>query len=352
MSIVSAATAPDLDALATLRRRIADVERGDVRPAFGFATGVSALDAALHGTGGVPRGRLTELLGADGSGTTTLARRLVARALADGAWVAYVDATRTLAPRDWAGLGRRGAMMAEGMAVTTGRAGVDAPLHDTPERLWVVRPPDATRAAWCADVLLRSGGFGLVVVDGAPVLSRAVAMRLLQLARDADAALVLLGAGTRASDLAGALRLRVRAAPGGYGGHALPHAPSAPPSGGSRRWRSAPEGGGWHAVQRTVITVEKGGIHRTVEVSCAVGVARRLCAHPEVPDRRPVARPAGSGGHVDVVARGPDAADPGTPIGGVADGTLPERSGLSVPDPVRRGRRAGESTLGRRRAHR
>ena len=75
MSIASGAAAPDLDALATLRRRIADVERGDVRPAFGFATGVSALDAALHGTGGVPRGRLTELLGADGSGTTTLARR-------------------------------------------------------------------------------------------------------------------------------------------------------------------------------------------------------------------------------------------------------------------------------------
>ena len=341
MSIASGATAPDLDALATLRRRIADVERGDVRPAFGFATGVAALDAALHATGGVPRGRLTELLGVDGSGTTTLARRLVARALADGAWVAYVDATRTLAPRDWAGLGRRSTAMADGTAPVTGTAGVDPSLRDTRERLWVVRPPDAARAAWCADVLLRSGGFSLVVVDGAPVLSRAVALRLLQLARDADAALVLLGAGTRASDLSGALRLRVRAAPGGYGGHASPHAsphaPSTPVSAGGRRWRTAPEGGGWHAVQRTVITVEKGGTHRTVEVSCAVGVARRLCAHPEVPDRRPVARPAGSGGHADV-GRGPDAADPG------AAGALA--------DPVRRGRRAGESTLGRHRAHR
>ena len=337
MSIAPHATAPDLDALATLRRRIADVERGDVRPAFGFATGVAALDAALHATGGVPRGRLTELLGADGSGTTTLVRRLVARTLADGAWVAYVDATRTLAPRDWAGLGRRGAVTEEGVASL---AGIDPPGPHAPERLWVVRPPDATRAAWCADVLLRSGGFGLVVVDGAPVLSRAVALRLLQLARDADAALVLLGAGTRASDLSGALRLRVRAAPGGYGGHAPPQVPSvpaAPASAAGRRWRSAPEGGGWHAVQRTVITVEKGGSHRTVEVSCAVGVARRLCAHPEVPDRRPVARPAGSGGHADV-GRGPDAADPG------AAGALA--------DPVRRGRRAGESTLGRHRAHR
>jgi hypothetical protein len=140
----------------------------------------------------VPRGRITELLGPAGSGATSLARRLVGQALAAGAWVAYVDATRTLAPRDWAG----------------------AEPADGASRLWVVRPPDPTRAAWCADVLLRSGGFGLVLVDGAPVLSRAVALRLLQLARDADAALVLLGAGTRASDLGGALRLRLRAANG------------------------------------------------------------------------------------------------------------------------------------------
>jgi hypothetical protein len=38
------------------------------------------------------------------------------------------------------------------------------------------------------------------------------------------------------------------------------------------------------------VRVEKGGTLRTVEVSCAIAVARRLCAHPEVPDRRGVAR--------------------------------------------------------------
>ena len=202
---VLAADARDLDtevddALSALRRRIADVVSGEAPATPGFATGVGPLDLALRHTGGVPRGRLTELLGAAGAGTTTLARRLVAQALASGAWVAYVDATRTLAPRDWA-------------AVASGRPfDPTVPGDPTAERLWIVRPPDATRAAWCADVLLRSGGFGLVVLDGAPVLSRAVAMRLLQLARDADAALVLVGAGTRASDLSGALRLRLRLA--------------------------------------------------------------------------------------------------------------------------------------------
>ena len=305
---VHAPDAPPIpDVLDALRRRIADVVDGDTAPTDGFRTGVGALDAALQATGGVPRGRLTELLGAAGGGVTTLARRLVGQALAAGAWVAYVDATCTLAPRDWA---------------------------DT-ERLWVVRPPDAARAAWCADVLLRSGGFGLVVVDGAPVLSRAVAMRLLQLARDADAALVLVGTGTRASDLAGALRLRARAANAG------PGAGERPPV---RRWR--PEGGGtWSVVQRAVITVEKGGTHRNVEVSCAVGVARRLCAHPEVPDRRPVARAAGNADRV-VDGWRPDAAGAGAPAAtGHASGHASDGHDAT---PVRRGRRCAEPALGRR----
>jgi hypothetical protein len=299
------ADTPDTpDALDALRRRIADVVAGDAPPTPGFRTGVGALDGALHATGGVPRGRLTELLGAAGSGVTTLARRLVGQALAAGAWVAYVDATCTLAPRDWA---------------------------DT-ERLWVVRPPDPARAAWCADVLLRSGGFGLVVVDGAPVLSRAVALRLLQLAREANAALVLVGTGTRASDIAGALRLRARAANGG------PGVGDRPPV---RRWR--PEGGGtWSVVHRAVITVEKGGTHRNVEVSCAVGVARRLCTHPEVPDRRPVARAAGSVvGRVDG-GRGGGAA-------GARPAAAPDADAREARDaaPVRRGRRCAEPALGR-----
>jgi hypothetical protein len=317
---VSAARDVSGDALGALRRRIAEVVAGDAPPAAGFRTGVGPLDAALQGAGGVPRGRITELLGAAGSGATSLARRLVGQALAAGAWVAYVDATRTLAPRDWAG----------------------AEPADGGSRLWVVRPPDPARAAWCADVLLRSGGFGLVLVDGAPVLSRAVALRLLQLARDADAALVLLGAGTRASDLGGALRLRLRAANGagsgggGAGGERPPH----------RRWR-AESGGTWSAVQRAVITVEKGGTHRNVEVSCAVGVARRLCAHPEVPDRRPVARALGRAAHAAGVAPGDAARAAAAAVRGAVP--RPDAPASAPAAPVRRGRRAGESRFGRAR---
>ena len=49
--------------------------------------------------------RLTEITGASGSGRTSMLRTLVAAVATGGRWVAYIDATRTLAPRDWAHVG-------------------------------------------------------------------------------------------------------------------------------------------------------------------------------------------------------------------------------------------------------
>ncbi len=130
----------------------------------GMPTGLDALDRALS-SGGFPRGRLTEVVGA--SGTLTLLRHVVQAAVERGEWVAYIDASRTLAPRDWADLDNR--------------------------RLWIVRPPAAASGAWCADVLLRSAAFSLVVLDSAPPVTRAIAVRLMGLARDSNAALVVTG---------------------------------------------------------------------------------------------------------------------------------------------------------------
>ena len=169
--------------LAALRQQLAQVIEGTKPGTPGLATGIAALDGVLPG-GGLPRGRLTELLGAPGCGKTSLVRRMVERAVCDGAWVAYVDATRTLAPREWASLGAH-------------------------EGLWMVRPRNAERGAWCADVLLRGGAFALVVLDGAPMLSREVAVRLTLLARESDAALLVLGDDAKGSALGGALRMRV-----------------------------------------------------------------------------------------------------------------------------------------------
>jgi hypothetical protein len=227
-------------------------------------TGVAALDAVLAG-GGLPRGRLTEIAGPAGSGKTTLARAIVESTAAAHGWVAYVDAQRTLDARDWVHLG-------------------DA------EGVWIIRPREAHRAAWCADVLLRSGAFALVVLDGAPTLTKSAAVRLTRLARESNAALVLLGEHTgAASQLGGAVRLLVeRPAPS----HRRPRSHHPPP------FTPQPRSGSTDVdptpVRTIAVRVEKGGTLRTVEVRCAIGVARRLCTHPEVPDRRGVARgPAG-----------------------------------------------------------
>jgi recombination protein RecA len=255
-------------------------------------TGIGALDAALPG-GGLPRGRLTELAGPAGSGKTTIARAIVEATVAERGWVAYVDAQRTLDPRDWAHLG-------------------DA------EGVWMIRPHDATRAAWCADVLLRSGAFALVVLDGASALTRSNAVRLTRLARDANCVLLVLGdrAGA-ATQLGGAVRLVVeRPAPGQRRRPVRLDARRSERTGragleqGGSSSTSSSDGG---AIRTILVRVEKGGTLRTVEVSCAVAVARRLCAHPEVPDRRGVARgPAGGSRH----ARSGRAASPPADVAG------------------------------------
>ena len=217
-------------------------------------TGIASLDDALLG-GGLPRGRLTELVGGTGSGKTTLARVIVEATLASHGWVAYIDAQRTLDARDWVHLGHQDGMV-------------------------IIRPHDPMRAAWSADILLRSSAFALVVLDGAPMLSKAAAVRLTGLARESSAALLLLGDRIgSASQLGGAVRLIVERR------RKLSD---------SRTVRLSDSTNADHTTATIGVRVEKGGTLRTVEVSCAIAVARRLCTHPEVPDRRGVARgPAG-----------------------------------------------------------
>jgi recombination protein RecA len=258
--------------LALLRQRITEIVEGP-RPdsGSGLPTGFRALDEALAG-GGVPRGRLTEIVGARGSGRTTLVRQLVEETARAGGGVAVIDAQRTLSPADWVSSGSM-------------------------EDVLFVRPRDGARAAWCADVLLRSGAFTLVVLDGVRPLSRNVAVMLTLLARDAAAALVVVGATVGSSEargatVGGAVRLRCRSARGVTRG---------------TRWRGA-RGGRESEVFQVVI--EKGGDHRIVEVDRAVPVARRLCTHSEIPDRRGVARTGAGRAGAHGVARAAAAQPP------------------------------------------
>jgi len=63
-----------------------------------ISTSFPRLDRALDGCGGIPRGRITEILGMPTSGVITLALKIVATAQAQGNLVAYVDLGGTFDP--------------------------------------------------------------------------------------------------------------------------------------------------------------------------------------------------------------------------------------------------------------
>ena len=185
--------APDLELLrATLERRFGDAivpvpGQAPARERPGFRTGVAALDALVPG--GVPRRALTLWTGEATSGRTAALRVLVEEACRE-TLVALVDATRTLDPAAWCG-----------------------PDGHSAPGLWVARPPAAERAiegAWVAETLLRTGAFGLVVLDG-PIPAAVEAHRLRAAARDTDAAL-LVSTGGAGSPWRADVRLEFRRA--------------------------------------------------------------------------------------------------------------------------------------------
>lgn len=210
-------------AVAALRARLDAIAPPPPPTGPAWSSGLSALDTALGG--GIARDGMTELVGERAAGRTTLARRLAAQVLQAGRWVAIIDATRTLAPQDWAGLGAR---------------------------LVVIRPHEGSRAAWCADRLLRSGVFALVVLDGVPVLPRPVSVRLTQLARDRETALLVLGAAGSGPVVSGSGSVRLRVTGG----------PSAE------------------------ITIEKGGPPVRVAMPRVLAIRARLSIRPPGADRR------------------------------------------------------------------
>lgn len=103
-------------------------------------TGFPALDRALT-IGGLPRGKVSELLGLATSGKTTLALKFLSQAQADGGQVGYVDQARSFDP-DYAH-----------------RCGMDL------SRLLVGSPLDLREALAMAESLVRSGGLSALVFD-------------------------------------------------------------------------------------------------------------------------------------------------------------------------------------------
>lgn len=111
-------------------------------------TGFPALDQAL-GIGGIPRGRITEILGAPTSGMTTLALQVIAQAQAAGDTAIYVDLGYTFDP-DYAAC-----------------CGVN------PAHLLLVRPRTAGEALEMVEALVASHGTGVLVFDSVAHLQTA-----------------------------------------------------------------------------------------------------------------------------------------------------------------------------------
>ena len=108
-------------------------------------TGILSIDLAL-GVGGLPRGRVTEIYGPEASGKTTLALHVIAEAQRRGGNVAFIDAEHAL---DTA--------YAE-------RLGVDV------DNLLISQPDFGEQALEIAEILMRSGGIDVVVIDSVAAL--------------------------------------------------------------------------------------------------------------------------------------------------------------------------------------
>ena len=110
-----------------------------------ISTGSISIDNAL-GIGGVPRGRVVEIFGPEASGKTTLALQVIAQAQRGGGTAAFVDAEHALDP------------------TYASKLGVDL------DNLLVSQPDNGEQALEIVEVLVRSGGADVVVVDSVAAL--------------------------------------------------------------------------------------------------------------------------------------------------------------------------------------
>ena len=110
-----------------------------------ISTGSVSLDYAL-GIGGVPRGRVVEIFGPESSGKTTLSLQVIAEAQKLGGMAAFVDAEHALD------------------AQYASKLGVEL------DNLLVSQPDNGEQALEIVEVLVRSGGVDVVVVDSVAAL--------------------------------------------------------------------------------------------------------------------------------------------------------------------------------------
>ena len=110
-----------------------------------ISTGSMGLDKAL-GIGGLPKGRVVEIYGPESSGKTTLTLETIAQCQKQGGTAAFIDAEHALDP------------------IYANKLGVNV------DDLLVSQPDTGEQALEIADVLVKSGGIDILVIDSVAAL--------------------------------------------------------------------------------------------------------------------------------------------------------------------------------------
>jgi recombination protein RecA len=110
------------------------------------STGSLSLDIAL-GIGGLPKGRIIEIYGPESSGKTTLTLHAIAEMQKAGGSAAFIDAEHALDPK-----------YAKRLGVNT-------------DELLISQPDTGEQALEIVDMLVRSGGVDIIVIDSVAALT-------------------------------------------------------------------------------------------------------------------------------------------------------------------------------------
>lgn len=110
-----------------------------------ISTGCLSLDI-ITGVGGFPRGRVVEIYGPEASGKTTLALHVIAEAQKAGGYAAFIDAEHALDP------------------IYAQKLGVNI------DELYIAQPDFGEQALEIAEILVRSGGVDIIVIDSVAAL--------------------------------------------------------------------------------------------------------------------------------------------------------------------------------------
>ena len=111
-----------------------------------ISTGSLGLDVAL-GIGGIPKGRIIEIYGPESSGKTTLSLQIAAECQKEGGTVAFIDAEHAL-----------DVVYAKNLGVNV-------------DELYISQPDYGEQALEIVDILGRSGGVDLIIVDSVAALT-------------------------------------------------------------------------------------------------------------------------------------------------------------------------------------